>query len=382
MTQFDNNVMERLSHFPSLKSVQWDRITDAVRERIERRLGEAPQQEEYLKSAGERPDIDNYVTGSVWRNILKISDPTDSMLIPILIVLLLISFAHMLTFSGDIAQASYHQRGEDFQGIWLDLRAWMLTHQIGFFALSELGVLFFYSHFSMNRKRRVMRGVHINYWAKDARMPFKFLFDHFSLILAFSFAIITIYANVNSLTSGYETSVPFITIAIAVFIGFLVPVTTMYLGERISELILEAIAEREKGMVTYQGDVVLYDNRVEEALNRYNRDIDKYYAVLDDPEQFNEGKTHNYRMYLASAIIDYYKRYIKIGEKGSKELYEDWDRDLEMALAGRELASLKQAQNLERYVDFFTTSDSGSDELTTSSQNSQPESVRPYRVSQ
>jgi hypothetical protein len=361
--KFEEGFAELLDKFPSLKSAQFDACRETAIGRVVSRLGDRPERSTYHEaiSAPDPKEEDFLKLSKVgWvKAIRKLADPTDAILPVILFILLLISLMHMLTFAGGIAESSYQASPTpDFRGIWLGRSAWTWLHQIGFFGFSELGVLFFYSRSAIAWRRSLSDESKKNYrrWLNG------------NMILAFLCAAITVTANIVSLSHGAITetmlsdggfirTINYPELVVDVVIGTLVPAITMFLGERISELVLSVLLVREQEQYKFRRAQVTYERAVAQADADYAEALSHWHSIHQDPTTFDLGDgVNSYQVYLAAAIVDYYKRHIRIGERGSKALYDDWTPELQLMLGAREIARMRQMTDLGAAIDGFFTS--------------------------
>jgi len=333
-------IMELLGKFPSLTSTQVDKCRVEARKQILKIVGETvPELEDHLQYIGEAPREEDYDLSNSWLQDMKRSVlPLDYLIPPILFVLLMISLTHMLAFSGSIGQGSWSNIAEGFEGWSFTLLQWVLIHQIGFFAMSEIGVIYFYSWNSMSYAQ--------------GKQENKYLAAKF--IISSLFATITVIANVVSLThntfeDGFTGSdAPQIIVLLA--IGILIPVTTMYLGERLAEVLLEVIEKRDENRRVYDEEKARHYVRQENARNQYQ------VSLLEWQGYHQDETTHDkYRTKFALAIVSYFKRYIKYYEDDQPFILppDKWTPELERLIAAREIAYLTRMSDLDEAIAFF-----------------------------
>lgn len=359
MSDIPKPILELLRLFPSLKSAQIDTCRERVKTRIQNRLGEEPQRDDFVRRVGRKPDESQYFTKrdgwfagtrQAWSEWTHTAGPLDLAIIPILGFLLAISLSHMLVWSGIIADASYHAAPEDFQGIWLSVTVWMYIHQIGMFGLSEIGVLFFFSRHSLVLKQKEAKGEETP--ARGKR------FANLNFALAVSFALIVVFANVVSLMAGAvreDGSLDIMATIFAFVIGILVPVTTLYLGDRIAELTLDYILARQAKESAYTADLTEWKKRKESLETEFSQARTNWYALQDNPAMYDEQDgVNSYQRYLAQAIVEYYKKYrIKLKDDTYTPNFSKWTPEFEKWLAGRELAKIASLGDLDSAINFF-----------------------------
>lgn len=341
--QISAQVFEELDKFPALKSDQYVRCEEAATVRVNKRLGEEPTLSNYLYvKAPEKPDDIN------WRRSIKsVIDPTDLLIPLILSILLVVSWTHMTAFAGIVAASSYQEMPTlDFQGLWLGRGSYTIIHQIGFFGFSELGVLFFYARNSLEYRRNTDR----RRWLS------------INMFVSITCALVTVVANVTSLTHGAfspDGSIDISIFVVGVCIGGLIPIITMFLGERVSEVILTVILKGEEEQKVYEEAAKVYRQSEITAHIEWQNAVRNWHQVLMAPEKYDEEDDQNsYNHYLASAVVDYYKKHIKINMGGEqKVLYTNWTPDLELLLGGRELSRVVSQGNLGAAMRFFTGED-------------------------
>lgn len=309
----DSKFVDAIKPLKSLNSDQMDKCVQAARQDVKRHLGEKPERLFYLDQIS-----------------LKASMmPNDYFGIVLFFVLLLISLIHMLTFTGKLAKDAFDNASAGNSGIFLQIQAWVVAHQLTFFAFSELGVLFFYIRHVMGYLRWRDEMIAAGRAEEVEKSRFRRWLSVSSLA-AFACAVVAIIANVTSLTYGagnIETTL------VTGGIGVLIPVLTLFLGERAAEILMDYMYARERAEKTWRAS------------------FDRWTLYNERPEQFDEGdRVNSYRKYLANRIVEYYKLYIE--PKISPRL--EWTPEIELALAGREMARLRRMENLDAAEAFFT----------------------------
>jgi hypothetical protein len=310
----DRATIQALKPIKSLNVSQFTVCQEEARNDVLRRIGEEPRREDFLRQLS-------------WRAVMQ---PNDIFGVILFLVLLSISLIHMITFTGSLAKASFDAVTDTNGGIFLVLQTWVIAHQLAFFAFSELGVLFFYIRHSMGyirwRDARIAQGEQ-DVVERDRRHRW-FSVASFA---AFACAIVAIIANVTSLTHGIEDAW---TLAISGGIGFLIPILTLFLGERAAEILMDYLYAKEK------------------ADNEFTAAHTQWQFIRQNPEKFDEqDKLNSYRRYLAGRIVQYYRKNI-IPRLEINESFE-WTPEMELALAARELARLHRMEDLEAAEAFF-----------------------------
>lgn len=305
---------EDLTVFPPLKSDQIRACEMMAEQRVRDKLGAKPTLEAYTSMVSEKASS---------RAILStLVTPIDYFMVPLLIALFLVSLSHMITFSGALADTSYHAPSEGFEGIWFSPFIWALITQFGFFFMSEIGIIFFY-----NRYRQV-----------DADKP-RFRSPNFWMSMLF--AILTFVANIVSLLNNANGVLG---IGLAVFVGALVPAATLLMGDRWAEITFELVESKKR-----------YAQEFNDAVSKYRADLERWSQINEDPTLYAAGNgKDSYRIYLGKAIVEYYKRYV-VTTQSFKNRHGDvsWNPSLEVSLAAREIANLSVFADLDQAVDAF-----------------------------
>lgn len=300
-----------IQHFPPLKVAQFDRIQAQVRDRIYRFLGDQPpNRDDYLAQVPPAP-----IAPSRRYRLTDHTQPTDWLIPLLFLALLVISMSHILTFAGNIAHQIYHNPPSDFNGIWLDSYTYTVIHQIGFFAFSELGVLFFYTRHCIHRALYKGRIISV------------------SLLVAILCTFVSIYANVNALATAHDA-------IFGTFVGLLVPLTTLFLGERLAEIVRYAIVERAQALQRYKQQLAQHEQQVQEALKRYEEDFHFWHAVRQNITLFDaQDGVNSYQNYLRDAIVEHYRR-SQLGQQ------HDWTFEDEDNLFKREWSRIHRIKHV------------------------------------
>lgn len=290
-----------IQHFPPLKPDQFDRIRDEVRDRIFRFIGETPpQRDDYLQQVPSLPP-----TPSRAISLKEHIQPTDWLIPMLFVALLVISMSHIMTFAGQLANEIYHEPPVGFQGLWLSRSDFTMLHQIGFFAFSELGILFFYTRHTLHRL--LWRGKLVSV----------------SLIVAILCTLVSVYANVTAMQSATDA-------LFGSFIGLLVPLTTLFLGERLAEIVRSIIVERAQQQKRYTQALQARDEALQAAMRRYENDFHLWHTVRNNVTLFDmQDGINSYMNYLREAILSYYRR-------TAHGRNFDWTFEAERALFDRE----------------------------------------------
>ena len=276
---------------PHLRSYQWQRIFESVQSSFA-----PPPLETYLARAGDPPP-----PPSKRLEVREHLQPTD-WLIPILFVALLaVSLSHMITFAGELAHAVYKEPPVQFLGWWLDRELFVTLHQAAFFVFSEVGVLFFYTRHCLSRSGRGLSA---------------------SLLSAAACALIAIYANVYAMVSGGD-------VLVGGFIGLLVPLLTMLLGERLAEVIRGALVDRRKRLDAYALQVAQHEERRAQMRQRYEADLERAARAAQDPIQLFQ--TPESLRLIAQRVVETYKN-----SAFGKQI--DWSLNDELFVARREIS--------------------------------------------
>jgi hypothetical protein len=275
---------------PHLRSYQWQRIFESVQSSFA-----PPPLETYLARAGDPPPPPTKKL-----EVREHLQPTD-WLIPILFVALLaVSLSHMITFAGELAHAVYKSPPVQFLGWWLDRELFVVLHQAAFFVFSEVGVLFFYTRHCLSRSRGFSA----------------------SLFSAAACALIAIYANVYAMVSGGD-------VLVGGFIGLLVPLLTMLLGERLAEVIRGALVDRRKRLDAYALQVAQHEERRAQMRQRYEADLERAARAAQDPIQLFHAP-ESLRL-IAQRVVETYKN-----SALGKQI--DWSLNDELFVARREIS--------------------------------------------
>lgn len=341
----EQEILNIVNKYPSLNSTQVQKCREETNRQLLTQIGEEPPVlEDFTQYVGEPPDKDGYLLDRSWlKDIQSIVIPTDYLMIPILLIMLAISLAHMLSFSGEIAMLSWSEVADNFEGIYTPLLVWVLVHQIGLFGMSEIGVILFYTANSMDYNK-------LSEDKKKVTSKYKTM----NFAVALSFALMTIVANVSSLLHRTVQNFSFEQLPVMIVlaaVGILIPVVTMFLGERFAQIILTVINMREKREQDYFDERTRYSVRMENARIRYKDALETWAGYHENLE------THpSYRSRLAMVIAEYYKRnmFYYEGKEKYKLPVEDWTPALERALAARELAHLKRMEDIDEAVNFFS----------------------------
>jgi len=303
-----------LTIFPPLKSDQIRACETVAEQRVREKLGPKPTLEAYTSMVSEKASS---------RAILStLVTPIDYFMIPLLIALFMVSMSHMITFSGSIADTSYHEQADGFAGIWFSPFVWAIITQFGFFFMSEIGIIFFY-----NRYRQVdvdrSRFRSPNFW------------------MSILFAVLTFVANIVSLLNNAEGV---LSVGLAVFVGALVPAATLLMGDRWAEITFELVESKKR-----------YAQEFNDAVAKYRADLDRWSRINEDPTLYSVGNgKDSYRIYLGKAIVEYYKRYIVTTPSFKSRHGEvSWNPNLEVSLAAREIANLSVFSDLDQVVENF-----------------------------
>ncbi|APU89046.1 hypothetical protein Rctr85_017 [Virus Rctr85] len=326
----NEQVIEAIGSLPSLKSDQVATIEKQAKADVVNAVGDEPQRKGFVEQISLRSAF----------------EPNDYIGVALFLTLLLISLTHMIVFTGNLAETAYAAESDAAEGIVFSLPVWVVSHQLTFFAFSELGVLFFFIRHTMNYLR----------WSKekpeDAAMQRYRRWISVSSVAAFACAIVAIVANVTSLTHGSKTIWETI---ISVLLGLMIPLLTLILGERAAEILMRYLLEKQQA-----------DQKWRDAHDRWRR-------LTADPESYQEGSA-NYRRFLARRIVDYYKQHIAPRHSVKAG---DWTPDMERALAARELAHLRKMDNLEEAIDFFGQPPSGAASLDPINSNGSSNGLQP-----
>lgn len=341
----DKETLILADKFPSLTSNQMEKCREYTRKLMLNIIGEsAPQLEDFTQYVGEPPDESKFFLNRSWlEDIRSIAIPTDYLMIPILLIMLAISLVHMLEFSGSIATLSWSQASEGFEGLSVSFLAWVLVHQVGLFGMSELGVILFYTANSMEYNR-----------LSDEDKANHSKFRNMNFYVAVAFALMTIIANVSSLLHNLvgdfdPGQAP--TIAVLASIGLLIPIVTMFLGERFAQLLLQVIETRKERSNDYEEERSRYYARLGAARVKHDTAMEKWSRFHSD-----ETTHPKYLSKFAAVIADYYKRNVKYYEDGQSYTLpkDEWTPILERSLAAREISNMKRMEDIDSAVNFFS----------------------------
>lgn len=302
-----------LKVLPPLKSEQLATCENLAAERVLRFIGEMPTLSDYTSRISQ---------GSTLRQLLfMVLTPIDWFMIPLLASLFMVSLSHMLTFAGLVGMSSYHYAPENFEGLWFSTFWVVIITQIGFFFMSEVGIIYFYNRYKIVDGGSKLHS--LNFW------------------MAVFFAILTFVANIFSLLHNADN---ILHIALAVFVGALIPSATLLLGDRFAEISLEIVSAKRSYTEAY--------NRARKA---YEEDLLSWSQINKDPTTFdNKDGKNSYQIYLGRAIVDYYKRYI-VSTSVFKANNPDFTftPDIELQLAAREIAKMSSFEKLDQVVQLF-----------------------------
>lgn len=329
----DKALADALKPLKPMNIEQLGKCQDAALKDVEIRIGPQPERESFNQKMS-------------WRAVVQ---PLDILGVLLFFVLLTISLIHMLQFTGNVADGTFEEMKTTFQGIAFSVPVWIVAHQLTFFAFSELGVLFFFIRHSMNWI--TWRDQH-----KGEKIPFGKRWLSASSVAAFACAIIAIVANVTSLTYSPNPQSLTLSLVLNGFIGFLIPMLTLLLGERAAEILLDYLVEKQR------------------AIEAFGAALATWMAKTADKETYDEHDgIHSFRQFLAKRIVQYYKQYIVPNSNPRVEL--EWTPEIEVALAAREIARTKLMERLDEEVSFFIqpSSTAQSQEQKADSRQPQPE---------
>jgi hypothetical protein len=307
----DQSVLETLKLLRSLKADQFAEIKQEAVSDIRHLNGDEPTLALFQRKVSLR----------------RMLEPNDWIGVVLFFILLVLSASHMVTLASKIAKTSLDETALASAALVRDNWGWV--HQLGFFgAFSELGVIFFYVWHYMTYLR----------WANDnpetaSKAGWRARWVSYKSIIALFCTFVSVYANVTSLiknADGVATTV------VSAFIGLLIPIMTLFLGERIAEILMK----------------FLYAKR--------DAEVDFYKALTTWQENNRAPETHpSYRSALARRIVEYYRSHIAqmcVQRQGIVPLKAaDVTRELARALAAREIAAEKDFSDLDEMIGFFGT---------------------------
>jgi hypothetical protein len=307
----DQAVQDTLKQLRSLKADQFSEIKQLAVSDVRTANGEEPTLELFQSKVSFR----------------RMMEPNDWIGVVLFVILLLLSASHMITLASKIAKNALDATA--LASANLVLNAWGWVHQIGFFgAFSELGVIFFYVWHYMSYLR----------WAQEnpeaaAQRGWRARWVSYKSGIALLCTFVSVYANVTSLINNADTTASAI---VSAFIGCLIPIMTLFLGERFAEILMK----------------FLYAKRDAEQA---------YYVALTQWQESNRSpETHpDFRKSLARRIVEYYRSHVAamtIQITGTAPLKAaDITRELARALAAREIAAEKDFSDLDDLIGFFGT---------------------------
>lgn len=330
------DIIQWLRTVPSLKSPQIQKACEIAEQRVRQDLGEkAPELSEYIVQAGELP-IEKRIEGwkANFREMRGLSDPLDILIPPLVVALLSISLAHMFHFAGGVATTSYALPVGTVKqaGVVISQEVWTLIHQFGFSGVSEIPILYFFTRFNLERKKE-----------KTQRSFFSVAGNLTAAIVS---VIITLIANVTSLLhtsnksqidAGYQVFL--------IFVGIALPLLTMFLGHRLSEILEKYLERREEEKKNYEQNLLEYNNVLAAKRVEYDIDAHDYHSKWRHPETH-----HNFGQYQHQAIVEYYKQFLA---RQTGLSAEDWTMEHEMWLGRRERHRQLMMQSYDEGMDFF-----------------------------
>lgn len=328
------SIVEELQQFKSLSADILHKLRGQAVERVHQQLGKSPQKEEYIRRAGmQPPDIITLETG--WLNdIQRKAEPQDYLAALLALCFWVWSITHILMFGLYLANEGIMDTNESYQGIWVSHWFTTIVTQVVLVLISEIGVLYFFYrhmlvHIAKGHTKSPLRSMSANY------------------VFAIFFAIFTIVANVWAMVSGIEDNAFWIVVGSA--IGVILPFVNMYLGERFTELIAEVQHDREQRLATLFRERDAYYIRRTELLSQFDVDTREYWEAYEHPENYHKDDNNNYTVFLAEYIVDYYKRYNKVGKTYG------WTPTIERAVAAREIAASRMGSSLLDEIEAMTT---------------------------
>lgn len=331
-------IADNLTHFPSLKSDTVDAVKRAAVERTRAALGARPTLETYLEQAGPEPQTTDYIPVQTFRERwLEHVTITDFAIPVILLALLGFSLSHMMEFAGRLAYRTRQAApwGVQTVGVWFSDFLSVLLTQGSLLFLSEFGVLFFITrHLTRLKEKTGGR------WYQKISL---------NLVFAIGCSILVWYANVAALLHGAVEPQDYL---IAVFIGTLVTLINIVLGERITEILNSRWQQDHELKVSYGEAVDSFKDARAERTAAFGSADRRWHELHEAPAKFDlDDGENSYQRYLAAAIVDYYKR----TKKGMT--FTSWTPAFEELLAAREMAKMQSMRHLGDAINYFLAQD-------------------------
>ena len=316
-------LQEYLSQFPHLTFDLYAKREEESRAAIRLQL-QAPSTQDYENNYPVEPVFEQ--SQRAWWQVFygwgQKMGVLDYAMFPLLITLFLVSWTHNLSWAGTLSTIIYERQPDGFVGIWFDALSFTIIHQLGFFLLTELSIMLFYSHYTIylhdNRNKQYVSAVH----------KFVSRYMHPFLWIAIMCMVYLFYVNVSAMLHSTTTWVDTV---VRLMLGFSIPAITLALSHRISDIALSMeLASRDK-KEAFVREKMLWEERCAEYERDWYARLDLYREYMQNPESHPE-----YTSTLAQKIIEYYKR-TKVGAS-----FENWSSLFEKHLAAREIRRQRQ----------------------------------------
>lgn len=335
MTKPSPEIIAWMDTVPALKSSQIQTAHESAQQRVRQDLGtKPPDLSEYLEQLGQPPQEPvTYGWRGTFREIRNLADPLDILIPPLVGALLSISLAHMFHFAGGVAATSYATESSvSPAGITISSEVWALIHQFGFSGVSEIPILYFFTRFNLERKKE-----------KTARSFFSLAGN---LLAALVSVFITLVANVSSLLHTSEnTEIDNGYKLFLIFVGIALPLLTMFLGHRLSEILEKYLEKKAEEKKNYEEKLLDYNNAIANKRVEWEVEAHEYHQVWKKPELHP-----HFGQFFHQAIVDYYKQRLP---KATGLSPEDWSLEHELWLGRRERYRQKEMEKYDEGMDYF-----------------------------
>lgn len=322
-----NEIVELINPLRSLTTKEITEVNQKAEEAVLAEMGEAPHRDVYLERAGDAPKEETYLKNIKWSNFAESMDYA----LPILwFFIMVVSFVHMMQFSGELSRETYAHLSANSVGILITEGLYALSHQVGLYMMAELTILIFWTYHRKTNKKM----------------------SWFGFAAGLCTAVV-FYANVSALFQ--YTTAP----VIGFFIGALVPFLNLLIGERLSYLLQERESRRAEQRESFQNDLDEWNVARMEALQEYRNDLQQYNEWLKAPHTHPDFRKHQIR-----EIVSKYQR-LSIGRD-----FDHWNPYVERVLASRELSRMKSFGDVDDILDFFTKDGQQSDLVPSSTPSS------------